>query len=225
LRILAVETSGLAGSVAAMQDGTLLAELPLNPAQRGAQSLAPALVELLRQVAWKPHDAQVVAVSVGPGSFTALRVGVTTAKTFAYVVSADILGIGTLEAIAAQMADVDEGRHIATAIDAQRGDVYAALYRRRAAFDHEDLQAPIICRADDWIAGLTAETLVSGQALEKLADRLPRGIRVAPCDAWRPMASTIARLAAAKYTLGERGDVWKLAPLYLRKSAAEEKFV
>lgn len=224
MRILAIETSGPAGSVAAADGCSLLAELPLNPQQRGAQSLAPALVELLRQVSWQPKDVQLVAVSIGPGSFTSLRVGVTTAKTFAYAISADILAIGTLEAIAAQAADAGEGAQIATAIDAQRGDVYAALFRRQSSYEFDVLHAPAICRAGEWIDGLTSTVSVSGPALEKLAERMPREIVIAPRDAWYPKASTVARLAAARFTAGERDDVWRLAPLYLRKSAAEERF-
>ena len=79
-------------------DANLLAELSLDHTQRSAQSLAPAIEALLTQVGWLPRDVQLVAVSVGPGSFTGLRVGVTTAKVFAYAVGAEVLGIDTLEA-------------------------------------------------------------------------------------------------------------------------------
>lgn len=222
MHILAIETSGTRGSVAALAGRQLLLELQLNPAQRGAQSLAPALAELLRQVLWQPQDVQLVAVSVGPGSFTSLRVGVTTAKTFAYAVSAGMLGIGTLETIAAQ-ADVPPGGQIAVAADAQRGDLYTALYRRNAPFNHALVQPPSIVPAVDWLAGLNREVLVAGPALEKLASQLPAGQRTAPREAWYPAARTVARLAAEKHTAGEQGDVWSVVPLYLRKSAAEER--
>ena len=100
MRILALETTDKTGSVAAIDDDNLLAELMLDHTQRSAQSLAPAMQRLLKQVGWLPADVQLVAVSVGPGSFTGLRVGVTTAKVFAYAVGAEVLGIDTLEAIA-----------------------------------------------------------------------------------------------------------------------------
>ncbi|MGH7138157.1 MAG: tRNA (adenosine(37)-N6)-threonylcarbamoyltransferase complex dimerization subunit type 1 TsaB, partial [Pirellulales bacterium] len=128
MRILAIETSGAMQSVAALDGGDLLAELPLDRSQRGARSLAPTLAQLLRQVAWKPCEVELVAVAVGPGSFTSLRVGVTTAKAFAYAVSARVLGIGTLEIIAAQATEAAAGGQVAVAVDAQRGDVYAARY-------------------------------------------------------------------------------------------------
>jgi tRNA threonylcarbamoyladenosine biosynthesis protein TsaB len=227
LRILAIETSGAAGSVAALShegqsSGNLLAELRLSPSQRGAQALAPALVELLRQAGWKPRDVQLVAVSVGPGSFTALRVGVTTAKTFAYAVSAEVLALDTLEVIAAQV-DVSANQLIATAIDAQRGDVYAGGFRRLEPYKLERVQPSGIVAADKWIEGLSADTVASGPALEKLAAKLPAAIRVAPQPLWLPSAETVARLAAIKYAAGQRDDVWALVPHYLRASAAEEK--
>lgn len=222
VRVLAIETSGTKGGVAALAGREVLLELPLNPAQRGAQSLAPALAELLQQVGWQPRDVQLVGVSVGPGSFTSLRVGVTTAKTFAYAVSADILGISTLEIIAAQ-AEAPPERLIAAAIDAQRGDVYAAQYRRRGFCDYEVIQPPAIVSAADWLAGLTNEMLVTGPALEKVAAGLRGDQQVAAREAWYPKAPTVARLAAIKHGSGEREDVWGIVPLYLRKSAAEER--
>ena len=223
MRILAIETSGAHGSVAALADCNVLAELQLNPAQRGAQALAPALADVLRQAGWAPSDVELVAVSIGPGSFTALRVGVTTAKTFAYAVAVEVLAVNTLEAIAAQLAEAATSDTIATAIDAQRGDVYAALFRRRARFDVECVEAAAIRPADDWLASLSAETLVGGPALEDLGARLPSGVRIAPRVSWLPTAATIGQVAAVKYAAGHRDDLWRLSPLYLRKSAAEEK--
>ena len=129
-RILALETSELTGSVAAAADGKVLAELQLDPQQRSAQSLAPAIQSLLEQVGWQPREIRLVAVTIGPGSFTGLRVGVATAKVFAYSVGAEVLGIGTLETIAA--ATPDEVEAVSVAVDAQRGDVIAQPFRRGA---------------------------------------------------------------------------------------------
>ena len=81
MNILALETSGKSGTVAALSEGLVLHERPLAPHQRSAQSLAPALFACLNEVAWQPQQVDLVAVTTGPGSFTGLRVGVTTAKT------------------------------------------------------------------------------------------------------------------------------------------------
>ena len=127
-RILALETSELTGSVAAAADGKVLAELQLDPQQRSAQSLAPAIRSLLEQVGWQPSRNSTAGGDGGPGSFTGLRVGVATAKVFAYAAGAEVLGIGTLEAIAA--AAPEGVAAVSVAVDAQRGDVVAQPFRR-----------------------------------------------------------------------------------------------
>lgn len=220
LRVLALETSTVAGSVAALSGSDVMASLRLNPSQRGAQSLAPALSQLLGQAGWKPRDVELVAVSVGPGSFTALRVGVTTAKTFAYVVGADVIAVDTLEVVAAQVA-VAVGETVATAIDAQRGEVYAARYRTGESGNLECVEPAAIVASDKWLAGLASGIVVAGPAIDKLI--LPDRLRVAPREIWWPTAVTVGQLAVAKHAAGQRDDVWSLVPRYLRRSAAEEK--
>src|SRR5437773_12166637 len=100
MRVLALETSGTAGSVAVLDDEQLLTAVALDPAQRTARTLAPAIRDVLKHVGWAPTDVQLVAVTAGPGSFTGLRLGVTTAKTFAYAAGCEVLGVNTLEVIA-----------------------------------------------------------------------------------------------------------------------------
>src|SRR5262245_32191202 len=106
-RIVAIETSGQHGSVAVLcgeekGEARLVREIVLSDQQRTAQSLAPALNKLLQTAGWEPSTVSLVAVLTGPGSFTGLRIGVTTAKTLAYAWGADVVGINTLEAIAEQ---------------------------------------------------------------------------------------------------------------------------
>ena len=128
MKILALETTDAVGSVAAMSDGNLLLELELNQQQRTAQSLPPGMKTLLERVGWKPADVQLVALTIGPGSFTGLRIGVTMAKTFAYSVGAEILGVNTLDTIAeAAPADVSA---LTAVIDAQRGDIVSRSFKR-----------------------------------------------------------------------------------------------
>src|SRR5262245_27922792 len=122
MKILALETSGSLGSVAALEDERLLATLPLDPAKRAARSLAPTIQRLLEQVGWRPADVQLVAVASGPGSFTGLRLGVTTAKTFAYAVGCQLLGVNTIEALAA--GTPRECSPLNVAIDAHRQQVF-----------------------------------------------------------------------------------------------------
>ncbi len=104
MRIISWETTGTAGSVAALIDDRVLLERYLPDEQRSAQSLAPSIDALLAEVGWRPAEVELIATAVGPGSFTGLRVGVTTAKMFAYAVNCPLIGVNTLEAIAARCA-------------------------------------------------------------------------------------------------------------------------
>jgi tRNA threonylcarbamoyladenosine biosynthesis protein TsaB len=221
-RILALETSEVTGSVAAAADGKVLVELQLDPRQRSAQSLAPTIKSVLAEVGWQPREIGLLAVTVGPGSFTGLRVGVATAKVLAYAAGAEVLGIGTLEVIAA--AAPDEVPAVSVAVDAQRGDVVAQGFRRGAAGWLVPLAAAALVPLEQWITGLPPGFAVSGPVLKKWTASLPVGVTMLDRALWRPMAGNVARLAYRDYLAGRRDDLWNLLPLYSRPSAAEEKW-
>jgi tRNA threonylcarbamoyladenosine biosynthesis protein TsaB len=221
MRILALETTERTGSVAAAVDDNLLAELHLGHTQRSAQSLAPAMLALLKQVGWRPDDVQLVAVSIGPGSFTGLRVGVTAAKVFAYAVGADVLGVDTLETIAAA-CPVDVGE-VSAVIDAQRGQVAEQRFARRPDGWLQPIAPQRLVDVAVWLTELPQGIAVTGPALIKLADRLPEHVRALDPSYWPPRASMVARLGVRDYAMGRRDDLWRLVPHYCRRSAAEEK--
>jgi tRNA threonylcarbamoyladenosine biosynthesis protein TsaB len=222
MRILALETTDKTGSVAALCDTNLLAELTLDHRQRSAQSLAPAIQTLLNQLGWLPSNVQLVAVSVGPGSFTGLRVGVTTAKVFAYAVGADVLGIDTLQAIAT--AAPPETPILWAAMDAQRDEVVAQCFGPAAAGRRPSVTPQQLMPIDTWLAHLTPGVAVTGPVLEKLLDRLPSGVEVLDRRYWTARAAAVGCLAARYYAEGRRDDLLKLVPHYCRRSAAEEKW-
>jgi tRNA threonylcarbamoyladenosine biosynthesis protein TsaB len=222
MRILALETTESPGTVAAMLDDNVLAELSLERTQRSAQSLAPAMLALLKQAGWLPGDVQLVAVSQGPGSFTGLRIGVTTAKVFAYAVGAEILGVDTLEAIAA--AAPHDATDVTVVMDAQRGEVVSRRFVRRSDGRFEPTGPQRLMDVQIWLAELPPGGVVTGPALDRLADPLPCHVRALDPQYRRPQASVVARLAARDYSLGRRDDLWRLVPHYFRRSAAEEKW-
>jgi tRNA threonylcarbamoyladenosine biosynthesis protein TsaB len=220
MRILALETSSTLGTIAAADGGRLVAEHALDPQVRSARSLAPGIQQLLTDIGWRPKDLEILAVTIGPGSFTGLRVGIATAKTLAYSLQARCVGLTTLEVIAAQYGGT--AARLSVVIDAQRGQVFAASFCRREQRWQIDGE-PTLLNADDWLASLNLGAAVSGPALAQLASRLPAGMVVADADLWTPRAATVAALAWQRHLDGKYDDLWKLAPLYLRKSAAEEK--
>jgi tRNA threonylcarbamoyladenosine biosynthesis protein TsaB len=222
LRILALETSGSSGSVAALAGDELLQERVLDPALRSARSLAPGIRQLLLEVDWRPRDVQLVAVTAGPGSFTGLRVGIATAKAFAYAVGADILGIDTLEVLAEQSPP--DAQVVHPAIDAQRQELFAATYRRASgSTSFNSPPAPQIVAIEDWLKSAQPFDTLIGPVLSKLRDRIPPHVQLAPEASWTPLASSVGRIAWRRYSSGQRHDLWQLVPLYLRRSAAEEK--
>jgi tRNA threonylcarbamoyladenosine biosynthesis protein TsaB len=180
------------------------------------------LKDLLRQVGWRAGDIQGVAVTTGPGSFTGLRVGVTTAKALAYAVKADVAGVDTLEAVAA--ACPVEFDRLSVAVDAQRGQVVFGVFRRGADGWFSPSGPWQLADLDAWLAHLPAGIAVAGPVLRGLSHELPKGVRVLDPRYWSPTAAAIGRLAARRFARGERDDLWALAPRYYRRSAAEERW-
>ena len=144
MKLLAIETTGINGTVACAENGRLIAESPLPAGQRSAQSLVPAIEAILSSLGWSPNGLDAVAAAIGPGSFTGLRVGVTTAKILAWSCKADLYGVNSLDAsawqIAAALPDLLKSDRsnpvyeqvlrrgaalLTVSIDAQRGDVAA----------------------------------------------------------------------------------------------------
>ncbi|HKD36973.1 MAG TPA: tRNA (adenosine(37)-N6)-threonylcarbamoyltransferase complex dimerization subunit type 1 TsaB [Pirellulales bacterium] len=220
MKILAIETSGQAGSVAVLEGGFVLRERLLPPTERSATTLTPAIRDILAEVEWNTSDVRLIAVTIGPGSFTGLRVGVTTAKTLAYALSAEVIGVGTLDVIAAQSGAV--AGPISVCLDAQRQQVFVCEFLHGAA-GLRAVGPPAILDNDAWIAGLKAGMAVTGPALEKLASQIPSNPIVVHTDRWSPKAATVGQVGWGRYQAGQRDDLRQLVPLYFRLSAAEEK--
>jgi tRNA threonylcarbamoyladenosine biosynthesis protein TsaB len=223
MKILALETTEAVGSVAAMSDGNLLLELKLNPQQRSAQSLPMGMHSLLERVGWKPGDVQLVALTIGPGSFTGLRIGLTMGKTFAYSVGAEILGVNTLDAIA-EAAPTDVSA-LSAVIDAQRGDIVARSFARGPDGYFLPTGDQQLIPIDRWLQELPAGMAVAGPALTKIAPSLPTHVILLDQQYWTPHAAMVAHLANRQYAAGRRDDLWTILPQYSRRSAAEEKWL
>jgi tRNA threonylcarbamoyladenosine biosynthesis protein TsaB len=224
MHILALETSGAAGSIAAAEGPRLVADLALDVQQRSAKSLAPGIRQVVDAAGWRIREVDLVAVTIGPGSFTGLRVGVATAKALAYALGARCVAVGTLEVIGAQAPGTHQ--RLAVAMDAGRSQFFAAAFERSAGeapSTRWTVADPSLVDQDRWLADLAAGGAVTGPALTKIRNRLPPGVSVVDAREWNPRADTLAAIAWRRHLAGAYDDVWKLAPLYLRKSAAEEK--
>lgn len=223
-RWIAVETAGLYGTVAAAEvtpDACrTVASKALPRDARSAQTLAPALRSLLDGLGWDPASVAAVVVAVGPGSFTGLRVGVATAKTYAYATGAAVIGVDTLDALAeATPLPAEEGTRLWTVLDAQRSELFAASHL---------VQEGRWVR-DDRTQRLAAGTLANfaGQAdlvVGPTAEKLPEAGDFRTLNA-EPSASAVLRVGWRRWQNGAADNVFALAPEYHRLSAAEEKLV
>lgn len=241
---MAIETTEKFGSVALLDGDRLLADVPLPKDRRSAQTLAWTIDRLFREpnlldldgieekAEITPRCVKTVAVVVGPGSFTGLRVGVATAKMFAYAVGAKIVGVKTHDVIAESFAtkngltEKELGtKCLSAGVDAQRGEVVVQDFEFFADRRYEALDAPKLISVSDWWkkAEQLENVLFAGPALERWYDKVPDGISIADECFWTPFASVAGQIAAKKIRAGESDDPWTLVPVYSRLSAAEER--
>lgn len=222
MRILATDTSGRFGSVAFV-DGDAVVEAAYGPELRHAETLLPELEKLLGSVSVAPGALDLLAIGLGPGSFTGLRVGLATIKGLALATGVPIVGVSSLAAI----AHASEGSLVAVVNDGQRGEVFASIFERTDGALRERVgplhgsppelgrvvrdaigPAPIVCTGDGLELGERAFLASLGE---------PHTIAAA----YFPRASAVARLAAR--ALLERGpdDLRLLEPRYVRGADAK----
>ncbi len=168
-----------------------------------------------------------VSAAVGPGSFTGIRIGVTAAKTLAYALHCPVVPCDTLAAIVRQVRQgVSEhgapaSETVDAAINAYRGQVYC----RRETGGGQVVVASQAMDRQEWFASLRSMAsepiTVAGDAWKSI-DPLPPHVKLAPRTLWHPMAETIGQLGWESFERGEAIEAMRLAPVYLRASAAEE---
>ncbi len=127
MKILAMDSSALTASVAVCEDGQLLGEYTLNNGNTHSENLLPMTESLLELLNLSVSDIDAFAVSVGPGSFTGIRIGVSTVKGLAFGTSKPCAGVSTLEALAYNLSATDG--LICPVMNARRDQVYTAIFR------------------------------------------------------------------------------------------------
>ena len=224
--ILSLETATMCGSVAIVVAKRCVGEFSLQTGETHSRRLLAAVDWLMLEtgLTWTEIDA--VAVSLGPGSFTGLRIGLATAKGLAMAADTKIIGVGTLDGLAAQcpVADI----LICPVLDARKKEVYYGFYRcdesgmPRLQEDCQVISPEALCeRIDEPVLLLGDGLEVYGTLFqEKLAGLL----RQAPQGIYFPRAATIGLLASVKWHKGDFADPAKVEPIYIRPSEAELLF-
>lgn len=220
-RLLILETSGRTGQVALAFGAQVCARRALDETRRHARDLAPAVAELLAGQGWKPRDVHGVFVSRGPGSYTGLRIGVLSAKVFAYATGCALLALDTFAAVALRAPA--EAVTLDVLADAQQEKVYVQSFVRSGT--GYTPRSPLAIRPfADWLAGRDPQAWVTGPGLRKWQDELPPDVPVVAAERREPDVESLLRLGLARYQAGERDDPWTVEPLYLRPSSAEEQW-
>ncbi len=224
--VLGIETSGDLASVAVVGGEGLMAEVRFRHRLLLSRDLLPRTEQVLATAGVETSDVEGVAVSVGPGSFTGLRIGVTAAKSLAYALAIPAAGVSTLEALAAEAPAVPDTL-ICAAINASKKDLFAGLYEWvegvLQACGEEALLTPDLLI--ERLAHHRAHALVVGTPGEHAATLAARlGDRITlPHTERLPAAATVATLGRKALLEGRAEDPHDLAPRYLRLSTPEER--
>lgn len=226
--LLAIETSARVGGIALLQGGTLLVERPLDGRTRHASAALPTIRTVLADNGLRLADVDCVAFSRGPGSFTGVRVSATIARMLHDHGGAKVVAAPTLAAIAENFAgELKPEETLAVVLDAKRGQVYSAAYRRGPA-GLDEIEAPSVRPPGPWIASLregAARVYVAGAGLSIHRSTCSEaGGQAVSEEYWQPRAATIARLGWRLATTGRFCERDAITPLYLRPPECEEVF-
>jgi tRNA threonylcarbamoyladenosine biosynthesis protein TsaB len=205
-----------------LQDGQVLAFLGLSGKVTHSRRLLTAVKWLMAksEVDWTDIDA--IAVGLGPGSFTGLRIGMATAKGLAAASGKNLLGISTLDVLAAACCS---GRLICSVLDARKKEVYSALYRPHGQNTATRLSEITAGPAEILAENLTEPVLMVGDGAvtyrQTFVKLLGEDVSFAPCHLNEPSAAVLGMLACEAFLRGESLDQQTAVPLYIRSSDAE----
>lgn len=223
--ILAIDTATLVSSVALATADTLAAELTLQTRKTHSELLMPHIAQILQMAAIERSALKAVAVSIGPGSFTGLRIGLATAKAFSYALRIPLIGVPTLAALAFNCPV--PGIILSPVLDAQKGNVYQSLYTWRNN-EFEELVRPRVipfAAALEELTEMNKPVLLLGEAAVAHRCEIEAqggNIMMAAPHIVMSRAGSIAIMAQRLLKQGIYHDAFSLEPLYIRRSEAEE---
>lgn len=226
MKILAIDTSNHPMSVALVEDHQLKATMTLNMVRNHSIYVMPTINHLFSLVNWQPEDLDRVVVAKGPGSYTGVRIAVTTAKTLAMTLNIELVGISSLKVIAANVANVTNGL-IVPFMDARRGNVFSGIYQyqgQKLVLTHEE-QHIAFNELLDFLAKQQSPVYLVGNLTSKITKNA------------KPLSDNVTLLSPQyalpnTYQLAELGvdedpvkDIDNFVPNYLRITEAESNWL
>ena len=222
MRILAVETSTLAGGAAVLDGERVLGEYTLNIKATHSERLMAAVDRLLQESGWDLADLEGIAVAIGPGSFTGLRIGVSAVKGLALALGIPVAAVPTLDALAATLPFA--AHPVCPVLDAKKGEVYACLYHWEGGAMVRDWEY-LALTPEALSQRLSGAVIFLGDAPDTLRGfleaRLGDNARFAPAGRRLPSPACVGALGHTLLLAGRTVDAAALTPLYLRPSEAE----
>ncbi len=223
---LALETSGSLGSVAITTDGVVVAHDAFSHGLKHAAEMIPRIDAMLRRVGWNPADLREIYVSVGPGSFTGLRIGITLAKTLAFTTGATIVAVPTVEVLAHNAPP--EARDVLVVLDAKRDQIFTARLRRDDPAGRWHMAEPAhLDSLPNILRQSPRPVWLIGEGIPYHRKFLPpddASVRITDVETWRARAEIVATIGYRMAREGQFLDPRELIPLYIRRPEAEEKW-
>ncbi|MBN1787894.1 MAG: tRNA (adenosine(37)-N6)-threonylcarbamoyltransferase complex dimerization subunit type 1 TsaB [Sedimentisphaerales bacterium] len=223
---LALETSGRIGSVAVGCDGKLSDERIFSAPLRHSAELFDTIIELIDKSNKKANQIGYVCISIGPGSFTGIRISVTAAKMMALAAQSKILAVSTTDAMALNVED-KKIKKIATIIDAKRGQFFIAVFERKDG-TWKKILADCLLTAEQFKEkfDLPNEPIwLLGEGLLYYAKKFETdNIKILNEKFWSPRASNIFKIGVQMAEEGKFSDPLTVVPFYLRRPEAEENW-
>lgn len=224
MKILAIDTSNQTLAVALCEDQKLLGQIQTTINKNHSTTLMPAIEFLMQQLKIAPSELKRIVVAKGPGSYTGLRIGVTTAKTLAYTLDCELVGISSLKTLAANC--VDRKELIIPLFDARRNNVYAAVYQWQNGV-LQTVMADCHIAFDQLMNQFKdQEVFFVGEDVQKFKEQIINSMPNATINTWEawqyPQASQLAQLGSL---LEQSEEIHSFLPSYLKRVEAEEKWL
>jgi tRNA threonylcarbamoyladenosine biosynthesis protein TsaB len=221
--ILGIETATEQVSVAIGGHEGVLGLFEVCRGRRHAETLTPAIDFLCRQADIELSEISVIAVDVGPGLFTGMRVGLAAGKALAHALRVPMIGMSSLDLLAFPLRHTD--RTIAAVIDARRGELFYALYRPVPG-GVQRVTEPRCGRVDDFIGDVMPrghELVCVGDGALRYRDEIEAELRCDVAEQYlsRPSAAPLVQLAHARALREEWVNPWEIQPMYLRLPDAQ----
>jgi tRNA threonylcarbamoyladenosine biosynthesis protein TsaB len=224
MHALAIETSGRAGSVALVRDDEVAAEGQFAQGLQHAAKMLPMIDDLMKKVGWSPKDLEHLYVSVGPGSFTGLRIGITLAKTMALATGVKLVAVPSLRVLVENAPP--EAQHVIVVLDAKRDQIFTARFERQGD-EWIERVSPRLSSLTEMISGSPRPVHLLGEGIPYHQKFIPNDpqVLVTPQEMWVAQAKVVAKLGWKLAACNQFADPLKLTPIYIRRPEAEEKYL